>query len=281
MERHRKVAALWNWLPAFRGVAEYESVQRAAVELAISPSALSRSVRLLEDALGHALFLRHGAGLKLTPQGQELFLATKEAIRRIDDIIAVSPANRAETLLTVAASSPMVLALLEACALQLASAPLPIRLRTMLIAEEQGIEELLRGGCDLLVGIGAPRLPDLVTEPLGELHCAMYAAEPPAPKGARFIAVTSQSLDSWRRQDGDELPTLEVSSVAFSAEAAHALGGTCILPELPLAYANGLTRGRRVSTDTIFSARRKPVSLDSLPAVDSFVELAKKLLSDN
>lgn len=42
MERLRRVANLWNWLPPFRVVAEYQSIQRAAVVLNVSASALSR-----------------------------------------------------------------------------------------------------------------------------------------------------------------------------------------------------------------------------------------------
>jgi DNA-binding transcriptional LysR family regulator len=58
MDRFRRVAQLWNWLPAFRGVAEHENPQRAASVLGVSASALSRTVKLLEDALGAEVFVR-------------------------------------------------------------------------------------------------------------------------------------------------------------------------------------------------------------------------------
>ena len=51
MERLRSIANLWNWLPAFRAVAETGNLRLAAERLHVSPSALSRTVRLLEDEI--------------------------------------------------------------------------------------------------------------------------------------------------------------------------------------------------------------------------------------
>jgi hypothetical protein len=49
--RLRRVAQLWNWLPGFRAVAEHEHVHKAAHTLGISPSALSRTVKLYALAI--------------------------------------------------------------------------------------------------------------------------------------------------------------------------------------------------------------------------------------
>lgn len=85
LERHQRVARIWDWLPAFRAVAEYQSLQRAGLALAVSPSALSRSVKLLEEALGLSLFTRSATGLLLTAAGERLLAATRDAMRRVDD----------------------------------------------------------------------------------------------------------------------------------------------------------------------------------------------------
>ncbi len=58
MERLRRVASFWNWLPAFRAVAETEHLPTAAEALFVSPSALSRAIRLLEKDVGQPLFRR-------------------------------------------------------------------------------------------------------------------------------------------------------------------------------------------------------------------------------
>ena len=94
LDRHQQVARLWNWLPAFRAVAEYESIQRAGLVLAISPSALSRSIKLLEAALGETLFSRSPTGVALTDAGRRLLVATREAMRRVHDGTAAEPAKR-------------------------------------------------------------------------------------------------------------------------------------------------------------------------------------------
>src|SRR5262245_30593406 len=94
MRRFRRVAQLWNWLPGFRGVAEHESVHRAAQTLGVSPSALSRTVKLLESALGAPLFVRQGSGLQLTALGAELLTITRDAMRQVDDGIARDEARR-------------------------------------------------------------------------------------------------------------------------------------------------------------------------------------------
>jgi DNA-binding transcriptional LysR family regulator len=86
----RLMAQYWNWIPAFRAVAEAGGVNEAARLLRVSPSALSRSVGLLEAALGETLFFREG-GLALTTRGETLLAATRQAMRlmheaaRIDD----------------------------------------------------------------------------------------------------------------------------------------------------------------------------------------------------
>ena len=85
MDRLRNIANLWNWLPAFRAVAETGNVRRAAERLHVSPSALSRTVRLLEDEIGKPLFDRVGRTLRLNDAGEQLLAAVRDSMRRIDD----------------------------------------------------------------------------------------------------------------------------------------------------------------------------------------------------
>src|SRR4051794_8194892 len=62
-----------NALAAFEIVARTGSVRCAADELAVTPGAVSRQLRLLEDHFGASLFARHGRGLVLTPVGAAYF----------------------------------------------------------------------------------------------------------------------------------------------------------------------------------------------------------------
>lgn len=68
-----------NALRAFEAVARLDSVSRAAAELHVTHGAVSRQLRILEDALGMALLVRQGRGLTLTPAGRQLQEATEAA----------------------------------------------------------------------------------------------------------------------------------------------------------------------------------------------------------
>ncbi|MDM0110396.1 LysR family transcriptional regulator [Variovorax sp. J22R24] len=57
---------------AFLGVVQHGSLGRAAQELHVTQSALTRIIRRLEDQLGVPLFDRHASGMALTPYGAAL-----------------------------------------------------------------------------------------------------------------------------------------------------------------------------------------------------------------
>lgn len=58
---------------------------RAAEELAVTPGAVSRRIRGLEEHLGRKLFLRRATRLELTPAGSAFTEAAREALDRIAD----------------------------------------------------------------------------------------------------------------------------------------------------------------------------------------------------
>ncbi|MDH5834066.1 LysR family transcriptional regulator [Luteimonas kalidii] len=72
-----------NALRAFEAAARLGSMSRAAEELHVTHGAVSRQVRLLEDDLGAALFLREGRGLRLTTAGERLREATGTAFDQL------------------------------------------------------------------------------------------------------------------------------------------------------------------------------------------------------
>jgi DNA-binding transcriptional LysR family regulator len=78
MELAQQVQRIWPWIPVFRVVAETEHLPTAAQRLHISPSALSRTVRLIEVTLGQELFIRTARRIVLNRAGQRLL----EAVRR-------------------------------------------------------------------------------------------------------------------------------------------------------------------------------------------------------
>lgn len=86
VERLRDLAEYWNWLPAFRAVAETEHLPSAAAGLGIGAPALSRSIRLLEQRLGTKLFLREGRGLQLNEEGRQFLEAARAAMSHVHDV---------------------------------------------------------------------------------------------------------------------------------------------------------------------------------------------------
>ena len=80
MDLERLLPAIWNWLPAFRAVAESQHLPTASKILNVTPGALSRSIRQLEDAVGHELFSRVGRNLVLNTDGARLLVAISESV---------------------------------------------------------------------------------------------------------------------------------------------------------------------------------------------------------
>jgi DNA-binding transcriptional LysR family regulator len=74
----------WDKLRIFHAVAERGSLTHAGDVLHLSQSAVSRQIRALEESLSVTLFHRHARGLILTEQGELLFDATQQMVKRLD-----------------------------------------------------------------------------------------------------------------------------------------------------------------------------------------------------
>ncbi|WP_433574780.1 LysR family transcriptional regulator [Nocardia brasiliensis] len=81
----------------FVAVAEELSFTRAAEKLYISQPALSKQVRVLEQALGARLFRREHGGVELTAAGAALLAAARPLLRRWDDAVEEVSAVAAES----------------------------------------------------------------------------------------------------------------------------------------------------------------------------------------
>jgi DNA-binding transcriptional LysR family regulator len=73
-----------NALLVFEAAARHQNFMRAADELHLTPSAVSRQIRLLEERLGAVLFERRNRAVFLTTTGNALLLATSQALALID-----------------------------------------------------------------------------------------------------------------------------------------------------------------------------------------------------
>ena len=75
----RKLPPL-NALRAFEAAARHLSFARAAEELAVTPTAISHQIRLLEEITGQALFRRRPRPITLTEAGERLFPVLRDGL---------------------------------------------------------------------------------------------------------------------------------------------------------------------------------------------------------
>lgn len=73
-------------LKGFEAAARNLSFTRAAAELFVTQSAVSRQIQTLEEQLGVALFRRHHRELRLTEEGQTLYKTAGEVLRLLREV---------------------------------------------------------------------------------------------------------------------------------------------------------------------------------------------------
>ncbi len=73
-------------LRGFEAAARWSSFKRAAEELHVTQAAISRQIKALEDHLNVPLFRRMTRRVRLTPQGELLLLAVRDAFDSIADV---------------------------------------------------------------------------------------------------------------------------------------------------------------------------------------------------
>ncbi len=73
-------------LRGFVAVARRMSITQAAEDLCLTPSAVSRQVHALEEALGFRLLVRGHRRLALTPEGEQLFAAADPALQQLQEV---------------------------------------------------------------------------------------------------------------------------------------------------------------------------------------------------
>ena len=88
----------------FEAAARHLSFTRAAEELFITQSAVSRQIQALEQSLGVALFIRRNRGLMLTAAGEQMLRAVEEALRTLHEAVERIAPDSQQNLVTVTSS---------------------------------------------------------------------------------------------------------------------------------------------------------------------------------
>jgi LysR family transcriptional regulator, glycine cleavage system transcriptional activator len=91
-------------LKGFDAAARHLSFTRAASELSLTQSAISRQVQTLEEQLGVRLFVRGVRKLTLTPEGERLHRAAVQALAELGEVCAGLRAGQRRARVTVSAA---------------------------------------------------------------------------------------------------------------------------------------------------------------------------------
>ncbi|AHL34383.1 LysR family transcriptional regulator [Pseudomonas brassicacearum] len=90
-----------NAVRAFAAAARHQSFSRAAEELHVSHSAVSRHVKLLEERLGVSLFERRTRQSLLTPEGKAFYEQVSEALTQIANAAATLTRRASQRKVTI------------------------------------------------------------------------------------------------------------------------------------------------------------------------------------
>lgn len=91
-------------LRAFEAAARHLSFKDAAAELAVTPTAISHHVRLLEETLGVQLFERRARAVSLTAEGMVLYPVLRDSFDAVADAVSRLRAPRMRTVVTLSAT---------------------------------------------------------------------------------------------------------------------------------------------------------------------------------
>ena len=76
--------ALYNQIRIFQSIAREGNISAAARKLEITPPSVSNALRLLEEHIGHPLFVRTTRRIELTETGQQLLEQTAAAVETLE-----------------------------------------------------------------------------------------------------------------------------------------------------------------------------------------------------
>lgn len=91
-------------ISVFHAVARSRSVSKAAIELGVTPSAVSQQVHALEDQLGAVLIMKVGSRIKLTSAGERYYEMIGVGMERVIEATALMKGYRATSVLNIRAT---------------------------------------------------------------------------------------------------------------------------------------------------------------------------------
>jgi len=150
-------------LRAFEAAARHLSFKHASAELAVTPTAISHQIRLLEDWIGLPLFDRRPRQLLLTIEGQRLYPVLRDGFDSFAKAVANLQARRSRSVVTLSATRAFTARWLVARTTSFAAANPGMDLR--LHAAEEPVN-FSRSEIDVAIRYGRGDFPGLKAEEL-------------------------------------------------------------------------------------------------------------------
>ncbi|MGF6598738.1 DNA-binding transcriptional LysR family regulator [Paraburkholderia sp. GAS448] len=247
----------------FLSVAQHRSFRRAAAELGVTPSAVSQTVRVLEERIGAALFTRTTRSVGLTEAGERFLSRAKPAF---EELVAASQVarglgQRPAGLLRLSVPRAVVPILLEPLIASFCQAYPEVEVE---IATSKELIDLAAEGFDAGIRLGQFVDADMVAVPLTPPFRLIVVGSPAYLAGRSRPRHTDDLRQHaclrWRRSNGALAPwsfnddgraiEIAVSGPLIAHDFPTMLGaavegiGLAQLPE-PLA-AEGLRAGKLV-----------------------------------
>ncbi|MFJ2485453.1 LysR family transcriptional regulator [Pseudomonas sp. NPDC087639] len=164
-------------LSVFLCTALHLNFSKAAIELGLTPSALSHSVKALENRLGVRLFNRTTRSVALTEAGERLYARLKPAFRDIDD--ALEDLNhfrdKPSGNLRITAGRQACELVLLPIASEFLQVYGDIRLE---VVESDALLDIVAGGFDAGVRFGNRLEADMVSLPIGPTMRSVVVGSP-------------------------------------------------------------------------------------------------------
>jgi len=234
-------------LSIFLSIAQHLNFSRAAVDLGLTPSALSHSLRALENRLGVRLFNRTTRSVALTEAGERLYARLKPAFRDIED--ALEDLNHfrdkpSGNLRITSGRQACELVLLPIASEFLQAYP-DIRLE---VVESDALLDIVAAGFDAGVRFGNRLEADMVSLPIGPNLRSVVVGSPaffqrhPAPQKPEDLhdlpcirhRFPSGSMYRWEFERGGIEQEIEVNGPLTLGDVSLMIGPA--LQGLGLAY---------------------------------------------
>ncbi|MEM7608756.1 MAG: LysR family transcriptional regulator [Myxococcota bacterium] len=267
MERARRLAAFWSWLPAFRAVAESEHLPTASRLLNVTASSLSRTIRLLEEDLGTQLFERTGRNIRLNDTGAAFLQATREAMRVVHEALAEATGDRLHGPIHCSAPTPLAAIVFVPAMRALRETYPALSLHLHAMVGESMVAKLKRGELDLALTDDAVDDDALTVDKLMTLRHDVFAAERIALEDVVFIAPRrddqGHTPDAWpahrSREIGARVDLMQTAIDVVRSGAPFGAVLPCVVGE-----SNGLVSlglAGEMNPSVLYAVRRRTLSM--------------------